>query len=81
MVEVFSTNVQTKMQAEGILKVLESSFPESKINFDLDDLESTSPCCHSILRVEGAAIYSEIVISIVNKAGYMCDILEDKICK
>lgn len=74
MVEVFITNIQEPVQAERILQVLENTFPEMKINFDLDD-------CHRILRIEGAKINPESIISIVNKSGYTCEILEDKICK
>lgn len=73
MVEVFITNIQEPVQAEKILMFLENIFPELKINFDLDD-------CHKILRVEGAKINQDSIISIVKKSGYICEILEDKIC-
>jgi hypothetical protein len=39
MIEVFKTNVQTKVQASKILKQLSSQYPEAKINFDLEDCD------------------------------------------
>ncbi|PBQ30916.1 hypothetical protein CNR22_03715 [Sphingobacteriaceae bacterium] len=81
MVEVFTTNVRTKIQAEPILKLLENYFSELEFNFDLDDSDSQIPFCHNILRVEGATINSEKIIALVNQAGFKCTILEDKICK
>lgn len=73
MVEVFKTNIQTTGQAKAVQEILFNTFPDSKINFDLDN-------CEKILRIEDATIHSDIVISLVNKSGFMCDILEDKIC-
>ena len=80
MIEVFTTNIQSKIQAENILKTLEKSFPELKINFDLSETKFPYPCGHSILRVEGNTINSESIISIINQSGFKCDILEDKVC-
>jgi hypothetical protein len=81
MVEVFTTNVRRKIQAEPILKSLENSFSDLEINFDLNDADSQIPFCHNILRVEGVRINPEKIIAIVNQAGFQCNILEDKICK
>ena len=81
MIEVFTTNVQSKIQAEPILKLLQNNFPELLINFDIDDSETQNPFCHNILRVEGATIIAEKIMAIVNQSGFQCDILEDKICK
>ncbi|OPB87922.1 hypothetical protein BAS06_12075 [Elizabethkingia miricola] len=80
-VEVFTTNIQSKIQAERIVKILESCFPKLKINFDLFETELSYPCGHTILRVEDNEINSENIISIIKKSGFMCDILEDKVCK
>jgi len=80
LVEVFTTNIQSKIQAERILNPLEKNFLELKINFDLNETELPYPCGHSILRVEGNTINSESIISILNQSGFKCDILEDKVC-
>lgn len=80
-VEVFTTNIQDQVQAENVLKILENSFHDLKINFDLDDIGSSSLCSNTILRVEGTMIYTEKIIKTVNLAGFLCNILEDKICK
>jgi len=79
-IEVFSTNVQSEIQAQLILETLEKSFPELKINFDLNETKLPYPCRHSILRVEGTTINSESLVSIINQSGFKCDILEDKVC-
>ncbi|MGO1245237.1 MAG: hypothetical protein ACTMH4_14225 [Sphingobacterium sp.] len=79
-VEVFTTNIQNKIQAEHIVKILESSVPKMKINFDLCETELPYPCGHTILRVENSEINSGNIISIVKQSGFMCDILEDKVC-
>src|SRR5690606_2888477 len=56
-----------------------------KFNFDLNDSSlndssSPFPCGHTILRAEGMAINAEAIISTLNKAGFRCAILEDKVC-
>lgn len=81
MVEVFTTNVRSKLQAEPVLKLLGTSFSNLEINFDIQDSDSRIPFCHNILRVEGATINAEKIIALVNQAGFQCAILEDKICK
>jgi hypothetical protein len=81
MIEVFSTNVQSKVHADEVLTALKNSFPDLKINFDLGDLDLSLPFCHSILRVEGASIDAEKIIEIVTRSGSVCDVLEDKICE
>ncbi len=61
MVEIFKTNVNTKRQANGILKVLHAHLPACHFNFDLDD-------CDRILRVQTSNCPVEIqtIIQIVN---------------
>lgn len=81
MIEVFTTNVQSKRQAEPILKLLGNRFSGLEVNFDLADSDSQIPFCHNILRVEGAIINAGKIIEIVNQSGFQCNILEDKICK
>lgn len=80
MVEVFITNVHEISEAERVLEVLKSSFPGLGINFDLAVDVLSYPCKHSILRVEGATINDQHIVSAVRQAGFQCDILEDKLC-
>ncbi|WP_051907878.1 hypothetical protein [Flavimarina sp. Hel_I_48] len=54
------------------------SFSELQIDFDIETRIANYPCDHSILRVEGATIYAQDIISHLNKKGYLCHILEDK---
>jgi len=68
MVEVFKTNVPETKEAIKILNTLLTSFPASRINFDLDD-------CDKILRVEGEMINAQKVIAMVSATGYQCEVL------
>lgn len=81
MVEVFITNVRRSDQANRILESLRDCFPRLEISFDLSDSKSAFPCGHSILRAEGPQISSENIVSTVNQSGFICAVLEDKICK
>ena len=69
MIEVFSTNVHESPQADKLVGLLRQQFPNSRINFDLDD-------CDKILRVEGVDFHPVEVISLVNEHGFDCKILE-----
>ncbi|SPW29535.1 Uncharacterised protein [Elizabethkingia miricola] len=80
-IEVFTTNIQSKIQAERIVQTLESSFPKLKINFDLCETELPYPCGQRFYELKDNEINSEIIISIIKQSGFMCDILEDKVCK
>ena len=68
MVEVFKTNVQEDSTASLVEQLLEH-FPQSKINFDLED-------CDKILRVEGSNVIPGKVIDILMMQGYLCSVLE-----
>jgi hypothetical protein len=68
MVEVFKTDVEQVNVANQIIQKLLEYFPESKINFDLDD-------CDNILRVEGKIICIERIIEVMNSNGFHCIIL------
>lgn len=80
MVEVFITNIKEPVQAKALTNVLSTDFPQLKIDIDLWDSELPYPCGHTVLRVEGVVFESENIISTVQKSGFLCDILEDKIC-
>jgi len=79
MIEVFTTDVQNEIHAKQLLSMLNNYFSQLKINFDIEVTQLPYPCGHSILRVEGRLINSEKIINLVNKSGFKCDILEDKI--
>jgi hypothetical protein len=69
MVEVFKTNVQKVYQADMLVNALLQFFPDSIINFDLDD-------CDKILRIEGSSIITERVMMLIKQNGYQCRLLK-----
>lgn len=69
MVEVFKTNVQEEDEAKQIIQYLLEHFPESKINFDLDD-------CDKILRIESEYINPAIIINTLKNKKIYCEIIE-----
>lgn len=70
MVQVFKTNVQEVDGANAIVQNLKEQFPNSKINFDLED-------CDKILRIEGSHIDNKIIIDVLIIEGFRCEILND----
>lgn len=52
-----------------LVALLTRHFPDTKINFDLND-------CDRILRVEGRNICPETVMLLVQDTGYACTALE-----
>ena len=68
-VEVFRTNVPNKKHADDIVSLLTLHFPNSKINFDLED-------CDKVLRVEAKSICIETIVALVTERGFVCDVLE-----
>ncbi len=69
MVEVFKTNVEEPVQAEKLVALLLTHFPDGRINFDLQD-------CDRILRVEKPHILPERIIELVNGEGFVCGVLD-----
>lgn len=73
MVEVFKTNVHEVEATEMLIEKLLEHFPESRINFDLED-------CDRILRVEEKNIPVTIcpkkIIELVQSSGYHCEVLD-----
>ena len=65
-VEIFKTNVLSEFQAQTVLTLLRNTFPEMKINFDLDD-------CDKILRIAGAEITPDYIVSVLCSLGFECD--------
>lgn len=68
MIEVFKTNVYKAEESNAIIKKLSASFPEYKINFDLQD-------CDKILRIENQHISIDKIINDLNEWGYQCETL------
>ena len=68
IVEVFKTNVPEVELSELLIQQLEDQFPDSVINFDMED-------CDKILRVEAYTITPEKIIQILNSNGYSCEVL------
>lgn len=68
IVEVFKTNVAEVELSELLIQQLEDQFPDSLINFDMED-------CDKILRVEAFTVAPEKIIQILNSNGYSCEVL------
>ncbi|KRD09084.1 hypothetical protein ASE21_14640 [Flavobacterium sp. Root901] len=68
MIEVFKTNVQEVEQSILIVGKLLEHFPNSAINFDLED-------CDKILRINASAISNHKVIELLNLHGFDCEAL------
>ncbi|RUT72378.1 hypothetical protein D0817_01860 [Flavobacterium cupreum] len=68
MIEVFKTNVQETEQSKMIVMKLLEHFPNSVINFDLED-------CDKILRIHAASISNKRIIEVLNLHGYQCEVL------
>ena len=68
IVEVFKTNVAEVELSELLIQQLEDQFPDSLINFDMED-------CDKILRVEAFMVAPEKIIQILNSNGYSCEVL------
>jgi hypothetical protein len=66
MIEVFKTDVQETEQSNMIVGKLLEHFPNSVINFDLED-------CDKILRIHASAISNNEVIYLMNSFGYHCE--------
>ncbi|MGO4292477.1 hypothetical protein [Chitinophaga sp. RAB17] len=69
MVEVFVTNVKRVAAAKEIVALLLENFPDSKINFDLEDRDK-------VLRVEGDNFQPGKVMMLVNETGFHCQVME-----
>ncbi|OXB24859.1 hypothetical protein B0A80_03850 [Flavobacterium tructae] len=68
MIEVYKTNVQEVEQSLLIVGKLLEHFPNSHINFDLED-------CDRILRVHASSISNQRIIELLDSYGYHCEVL------
>lgn len=69
MIEVFKTNINDLSIASHMLKELLKHFPDSTINFDLED-------CDRILRIENDKVIPFKVIQFLQSNGFECQSLE-----
>lgn len=69
-VEVFKTNVQGNEEANNLAKVIHQHYPESQVNFDLED-------CDKILRIAGRQIEPEAIVILASALGYQIEELPD----
>jgi hypothetical protein len=69
MVEVFKTNVNRQSQAQGLLTLLRQYFPQSRVNFDLDD-------CDKILRIQGDEFCPLKITELLKTNGFECYVLD-----
>lgn len=69
MVEVFKTNITDPKKAEQLCETLTKHYPQSRINFDLEDSDN-------ILRVEDQAIDVNHIVALLTNMGYVCAIIE-----
>ncbi|MCB0427848.1 MAG: hypothetical protein KDD16_11150 [Mangrovimonas sp.] len=67
-VEIFKTDITKRSSAKKIEQLLLNHFPDSKINFDLED-------CDNILRIETKSIAVQQVEQLVNNQGHYCQVL------
>ncbi len=68
MIEVYKTNVQEVEQSLLIVGKLLEHFPDSLINFDLED-------CDKILRIHASSISNQKIIELLDSYGYHCEVL------
>ncbi|WP_394777093.1 hypothetical protein [Flavobacterium sp.] len=68
MIEIFKTNVQEIEQSNMIVAKLLEHFPNSNINFDLED-------CDKILRIHSLSITNTKIIELLNAHGFHCEVL------
>ena len=71
-IEVFKTNIAAETEAKQLARLLLLSYPDYKVNFDLDD-------CDHILRIESKErfIDHQGINDICLDAGYYIEVLED----
>ncbi len=68
MVEVFTTNIENRQMASGILTALQLQFPGMEVNIDLDD-------CDRVMRCESDHIDADAIIAFVKSFKIMITVL------
>ncbi len=74
MVEVFKTTVQDHTTASILVQEIQKRIISAKVNFDLED-------CDRILRVEVSQNHFnwDVIIEVIQRAGYKVEVLSEKI--
>jgi len=70
VIQVFKTNVDKRWHAEMLCDLIQTEFPVSRINFDLED-------CDKIFRVESSINMDSKIISFLHQHGFKCEELPD----
>ncbi len=68
-IEIFKTNLNNEQEANALVEILHALFPQSKVNFDLED-------CDRILRIEGNDFTETKIKDALSERGYLCEVLE-----
>jgi len=79
MVEVFITDIDQRIRAEGLVELIERIHLGSKVHFDMDETGLPFPHGHTVLRIEAPSIDVLAIMEIVKKSGHHCEIMEDVI--
>jgi len=70
MIEIFSTNINSPVEAQVVLRALQTNLTTSDISIDLED-------CDRVLRLVAKKISHTDVINTVNQLGFICEVLPD----
>jgi len=70
MVRVYTTNVHSVNSAAVILAELKGLHPVHRITIDLEDIDR-------VLRVEGPAFESDVIIGCFAQQGFQCNEMND----
>lgn len=83
MVEVFITDIEDAQQSGRTTNLLERCFATLQFSLDLENSQvgTDFPCRHTVLRVEGNTIDTGPIMATVNRLGFRCEVLADKICR
>jgi hypothetical protein len=68
--EVFKTNVENHERASHIIQLIETNFPDSQVNFDLEDVDK-------IMRVKNSQNQIDSIVELIKKHDIVCEILKD----
>ncbi|WP_432672686.1 hypothetical protein [Flavobacterium sp. SM2513] len=74
MIEIYKTNISRKKEARQVAKQFKKSFPNCRIDFDLED-------CDRILRIDtfNEALNNTAVLQLVLECGFYIEVLADEI--
>jgi hypothetical protein len=74
MVEVFRTNVQNPHYARMLAELIELTFRNCRVNFDLED-------CDHVMRIkyEGIPVHTSTILSLMHSLGFNAEELPDEV--